>query len=327
MKLFESARLRVSRAQDRAREMSEVWNDYLTPDPFEALLLRVSPTQYVVRLEQTEPVPLELSALFGEWLYNLRSALDHIVWASAAYAAGSVPPDGEDRLQYPIYDTEDRWIRNRWRLKSLPTHQVEMLHRMQPFNSNSDANFLRWINELARIDRHRHLTMSTARVAQVEPVIKIPSGVAPTWEWGQRVFSGGRCDLARVTFPDADSAAGVSCNPRVGIDPEIVEWSASDFWKNIRFSERLNMLMISVKAEIDVYDYDCTGAPAARRTVASAFADESDRRREAGLFPPFKAVTPEPPTWTPAGSPRVSNMERFMGHDFPADGNISAYSE
>lgn len=327
MNLFESARLRVSRAQDRAREMSEVWNDYLTPHPFDFFLVRTSPTQYVVRLEQTEPVPLELSALFGEWLYNLRSALDHIVWASAAYAAGSVPPDGEDRLQYPIYDTEDRWIRNRWRLKSLPTHQVQMLHRMQPFNSDSDANFLRWINELARMDRHRHLTMSTARVAQAEPVFKVPSGVAPTLEWGQRVFSGGRCDLARVTFPDADSSAGVSCNPRVGIDPEIVEWSESDFWKNIRFSEQLNMLMISVKAEIDVYDYDCTGAPAARRTVTSAFADESDRLREAGLFPPLKTVTPEPPTWTPAGSPRVSNMERFMGHDFPADGSTSAFSE
>lgn len=178
----------ASRAQIRAREMSEAWNDYLAPHPFEFLLLRTSPTQYLVRLEQIEPVPLELPALFGEWLYNLRSALDHVVWASAAHASGSIPPAGEDGLQYPIYDTEKAWKRNLWRLRPFPEHQVEMLHTMQPFNSDLDANFLGWINRLARIDRHRRLAMWTARVAEAEPVFQIPSGVAPALEWGQWVF-------------------------------------------------------------------------------------------------------------------------------------------
>jgi len=326
MDLFESARLRVSRAQIRAREMSEAWNDYLAPHPFEFLLLRTSPTQYLVRLEQAEPVPLELSALFGEWLYNLRSALDHVVWASAAHASGSIPPAGEDGLQYPIYDTETTWKRNLWRLRPLPDHQVEMLHTMQPFNSDLDANFLGWINRLARIDRHRRLAMWTARVVEAEPVFQIPSGIAPTLEWGQWVFVGRRCDLARMTFPDADSADNVSYNPRVGIDPEIAEWGASDFWKSIRFSERLRMLMVFVKAEIDVYDYDCTGASAARSTLTSTFADESDSRREAGLFPTMTIPEPEPPSWTKASSPRTSSIDRFMGRDFPDHGNGPALS-
>lgn len=137
---------------------------------------------------------------------------------------------------------------------------------------------------------------------------------------------GGRCDLARVTFPDADSADEVSYSPRVGIDPEIAEWGASDFWKSIRFSERLKMLMVFVNAEIDIYDYDCTGAPAARSTVTSTFADESDRRREAGLFPAMAAPEPEPPSWTSASSPRTSSVDRFMGRDFPAHGNGTARS-
>ena len=93
----------ASRAQIRAREMSEAWNDYLAPHPFEFLLLRTSPTQYLVRLEQIEPVPLELPALFGEWLYNLRSALDHVVWASAAHASGSIPPAGEDEPYWVLF--------------------------------------------------------------------------------------------------------------------------------------------------------------------------------------------------------------------------------
>lgn len=324
MDLFESARLRVDRALARATEMSEAWNAYLEPHPFEFQLVRISATQYLVRLEQTEPVPLELPALFGEWLYNLRSALDYTVWAAAVHASAKMPPLNEDGLQYPIYDSEDAWKRNLWRLRPLPEHQVEMLRTMQPFNSDPDANYLGWINRLARIDRHRRLAVWTARVAEAEPVFKIPSGIAPTLEWGQWVFTGGRCDLARLTFPDEVAADNVSFNPRVGIDPEIAEWGASDFWKRVRFSERLKMLAIFVKAEINVYDFDCTGSPDARSTLTAAFAAESDRRRDEGMFRPVQFPVPEAPAWSATAPARQSSQDRFLGRDFPRDGSGSA---
>lgn len=324
MDLFESARLRVERARSRATEMSEAWNTYLEPHPFEFLLRRTSATEYLVLLEQTKPVPLELPALFGEWLYNLRSALDHTVWAAAAHSTGRMPPPNEDGLQYPIYDSEAAWKKNLWRLRPLAKHQVEILHTMQPFNSDPDANFLGWINRLARIDRHRRLPVWTARVAEAEPVFEIPSGVAPTMEWGQRIFVGGCCHLARLTFPDEASAEGVSFNPRVGIDPEIAEWGASEFWRRIRFSERVTMLMVFVMAEINVYDFDCTGSPAARKMVAAEFAADSDARRNQGVFPPVKCPEPEPPTWGEITVPRQSTQERFLGRDFPQHGRDSA---
>lgn len=321
MDLFESARLRVSRAQTRAREMSETWNAYLAPHPFEFLLLRTSPTEYLLRIEQNQPTPLDLPALFGEWLYNLRSALDHVVWAAAAYSSGTVPPAGEDGLQYPIYDTEESWKRNLWRLRPLADHQVAMLKMMQPYNSDPDANYLGWINRLARIDRHRRLPVWTARIAEAEPVFQIPSGVAPLLEWGQRTFVRQRCDLARATFPDAASADGISFNPRVGIDPEIAEWGASDFWKRIRFSERLKLMAIFVKAEVDVYEYDCTGSPKARGTVTDRFAQEADLRRQTGAFPPLQYPEPEQPSWTPSSPPEASTVDRLLGLDFPAHGS------
>lgn len=324
MDLFESARLRVDRAQARAKEMSEAWNAYLEPHPFEFLLLRTSPTEYVVRLEQAEPVPLELSALFGEWLYNLRSALDYTVWAAAAHSSGVMPPPNEEGLQYPIYDTEAAWKKNLWRLRPLAAHQVDMLHSMQPFNSDPDANYLGWINRLARIDRHRRLAIWTARVAEAEPVFKVPSGVTPKLEWGQWVFAGARCDLARLTFPTAETADDVAFNPRVGIDPEIAEWGESDFWRRTRFPERVKLLMVFVRAEIDVYDYDCTGAPAARRTVTDHFAAESDQRRTSRLFPTVQYPEPQTPIWTSAAPARRSSQDRFAGRDFPAHGTGTA---
>lgn len=320
MDLFESARVRVEQAQSRASELTTAWNDYLKPHPFGFDLVRESSTTYLLRCEQYDPTPPVLPALFGEWLYNLRSALDYIIWAVGAHAAGKVPPPNEGGLQYPIYDEQAAWDRNQWRLGGLPPHQLEMLETMQPFRSDADANFLGWINRLARIDRHRRMTIFTARIAEANPVLKVPSGVEPQLEWGPRIFEDGRCDFARVTFPDRKSGEGVTFNPRVGIDPEIGEWGESAFWSRIRFSERIRMLTIFVRAEIDVYDFDCTGNDEARRTVTESFAELSDERRSAGLFPPVSLPASKVTTWTP-GTAKRSSSEAFHGDDFPAHGS------
>lgn len=300
--------------------MTDVWNEYLEPHPFDFDLIRHSDRVLLMRCYQHQPIPAALPAIFGEWLYNLRSALDYIVWAAAAHASGSVPPPNESGLQYPIYDDETTWQRNLWRLKWLAPHHVEMLETMQPFRSDPDANFLGWINRLARIDRHRRFTNWTARVAEANPVMAIPSGVRPVLEFGRRTFVGGRSDFARATFPDADSADGVTYNPRVGIDPEIGEWGNSPFWNRIRFSERLKMMMVFVKAEIDVYDFDCTGDVRARDTVTEGFASESDARRAAGLFPALRFEQPEPAEWTVVEG-RPSTPQRYRGEDYPAHGS------
>jgi integrase len=80
----------------------------------------------------------------------LRSALDYLIWATAVHMSGALPPPGEGALQYPIYDTEQAWTNNLYRLKPLADHHREMLREMQPFASDNDANYLGWIVSHAR---------------------------------------------------------------------------------------------------------------------------------------------------------------------------------
>lgn len=316
---FQPARLRIERAQSRSSEMSEVWNEYLKPHPFEFELVRENETRYFFRVTQREPTPPELSLLFGEWLYNLRSALDYIVWATAVHTTGKVPPPGEGDLQYPIYDDAGAWKRNERRLRPLADHHREMLLVMQPFNSDPDGNFLGWINRLARIDRHRRLTVWTARLAEVNPVFKIPSGSEPRFEWGQRVLASGVCDFARITFASAEEADGLEGNPRVGIDPEIAEWGDSPFWARVRFSDRLRMINLFVRVELGTYEYDCTGS-SEHEALADSFKSESDARRAQGLFPPIETPAVSRQPWTDAGAGRPSSESRFRGEDYHPHG-------
>jgi len=303
MDYFQPARLRVDRAIVRTADMAAVWNDYLELDPFDFELRREMDTQWVLAVVQRKPFPAELPLLFGEWLHNLRSALDYIVWATAIHVSGQVPPPSEGDLQYPIYDSRDAWIKNLRRLRPLADHHREMLLHMQPFNSDRDANFLGWINRLARIDRHRTLIDWTARLVELKPLLSVPSGVIPRMEWGSRVMRGGVCEFARITFPTTDDAEGFAANPRMGIDPEISEWGVSEFWGTVRFSERLNLLNLFVRAELGTYEYDCTGE-SSHEALTDDFKAKSDERRVArGTVSVVRAASP-PVEWVDAGSPK-----------------------
>ena len=179
-------------------EAVEAWNGFIDArDAFDFLLDGDGTGTYILRVLQRKPMPAALAVSLGEWLYNLRASLDYVIWATACYVAGRVPPPDEGTLQYPIYDAEAAWRRNQYRLKGLQQHHREMLLVMQPFNSDSDANYLGWLNRLARIDRHRTLVTGAARLAQLEPVLRVPDGSVVTVEWGERTVVDGRADAAR----------------------------------------------------------------------------------------------------------------------------------
>jgi hypothetical protein len=123
--LFAAAWARVDRADGLRQQMGQLWNDYISGHPFTPSLIGQGDGVYVLRVWENQSPPAELAVATGEWLYNVRSALDYVVWATAAHESGLIPPPDEAQLQYPIYDSEDTWNRNLYRLKHLAEHQIE----------------------------------------------------------------------------------------------------------------------------------------------------------------------------------------------------------
>lgn len=315
---FDAAWQRWERAQTHLKEAVAAWNSYVADhDAFDFVLDDDGFGTYILRVLQVRPMPVELAVAVGEWLYNLRATLDYIVWATACYVAGVVPPPSEGQLQYPIYDEKAAWDRNTYRLKGLHPHHRDMLLRMQPFNGDVDANYLGWINRLARTDRHRRLVTGAARLVQVEPVLQVPAGSRVKLEWGERTVLDGHADVARVTVTPYVPGMEISVNPRVGIDPEIGEWASSPFWGPIAFDERLRMMQIFVSAEIAAYEYDCTGRSRKGDLLSDDFRSECDSRR-----PSVAALTRKrsPVRWTLAGPGKPATARSLLGLDSPPDG-------
>lgn len=315
---FQACWLRVERADEHQHALVEIWNDFIEEHPFDFSLDHQGDGVHILRVWQDEPTPPELGVVTGEWLYNMRCALDYIVWAAAVYHSGRLPPPDEGVLQYPIYDHRDAWERNQYRLRGLPQHQRDMLESVQPYNSSDpEANYLGWINRLARIDRHRRLSVVTAYMAEVEPVIEIPKGCTTTLEFGERVLVDGQADISRITVSPWRDGMSVRVNPRAGIDPELADWAESPFWRRIRFTERFTMLRVFVRAEVAVYEYDCTGSSRMAHVLADDWKAESDARRQ---YLPIRVVHADAPSWGLPTTGRPSTRQRFEGRDFPPHG-------
>ncbi len=91
---------RLDRAEEHYKSFGQIWADYLSQRPH-ALDRSVEDDGTVVaRLRRVVPLPVELSVVFGELLYELRAALDNCLYAVAVLVSGQNPPPSATRLEW-----------------------------------------------------------------------------------------------------------------------------------------------------------------------------------------------------------------------------------
>ena len=117
-------------------------------------------------------IPIEWSVRIGEILYNLRSALDHLVW-------GLVITNGETpgrHNEFPIVNDITEWDSHKSRkLRGVSSKVENMINRLQPYtggmNLPFDVSAFWTLATLCNIDKHRHLNLVAAVSSGVEPIV------------------------------------------------------------------------------------------------------------------------------------------------------------
>ncbi|MFE3000022.1 hypothetical protein ACFXG4_34105 [Nocardia sp. NPDC059246] len=156
----EVCRERVRRAGEIRAEIGSEWARHMADHPRRIDVVQGdTDTSWIFVVDTVIPMPVRLSALFGEWLYQLRAALDGIVYCLAVRDSGQNPPPAERSIYFPIFTDPAKYDdpNHRGRMKALSDKTFEVLRHVQPFNAQPDhrSNVVWWLEELARIDRHR----------------------------------------------------------------------------------------------------------------------------------------------------------------------------
>jgi hypothetical protein len=193
---------------------------------------------WVSRFQVREDPPLRLGVLVGDYVHNLRSALDHLVYALTELDGGT--PDRW--TQFPITKSANDFNSVVQRqIPGLSAKHRTGIEMAQPYNGRNgpDVHPLYCINELAIADKHHvvqptYAHLSTRGIKPLRrlddepgpsPVVRID--IAPD---GTRVVDGTALLVAHAA-PDADPATKVDVDGNLTIDIAFGERAIS--WESL----------------------------------------------------------------------------------------------
>lgn len=110
---------------------------------------------YIWTCRVLRPPPVQLGLIFGDYLNNLRSALDYL--AQALVKRGGKNPSR--RVRFPILLEVDEWDTDRTKVarKGIPARWVAVIESLQPYRRGDAAadQPLAILNKLANLNEHR----------------------------------------------------------------------------------------------------------------------------------------------------------------------------
>jgi len=164
MHRFNDSERRIRRAEMHANALATEWNTILDPKTFQLRTEHKSDGASVVIGRFKNVSKNDLALELGEFFYQLRAALDGLIWV-AAELLGARTPANENRLEFPIYETTGKFENCEVWKGPFPKELKDWLCSVQPYNapSSNDPNVveygrrLKLLHDCARKDRHRRL--------------------------------------------------------------------------------------------------------------------------------------------------------------------------
>lgn len=177
-----SANCKLIRAKKHLKAIKRAMAIYAAANPHEI----VTKPKGKKKLNISVGPPIEISLLAGEMVYQMRSALDYLAFDLIKRNPNilAIDPDWEEHCEFPIWTKplkpgqktplpKSRFARL---LPGIADAPFTFIESIQPYyGTGAVNNALRFLGYLSNIDKHRRLSVTRARVRQVESV-RFPGG-------------------------------------------------------------------------------------------------------------------------------------------------------
>jgi hypothetical protein len=122
-------------------------------------------------MEGEKPDFLRWTMIVGDFINNVRSALDHLIYAVAKHETRNNPAPKIESLSFVIADTpEDFKEWSRTRLKGLSRGILDAIEKVQPYRSLHPVmpHILGILRDFSNADKHRLLRLANAGIVQAK---------------------------------------------------------------------------------------------------------------------------------------------------------------
>ena len=147
---------KIARARKHLEELRRQIEPFAEPNAYTVTHDFNSETsEHVWKLvSDVPPVPIEVSLTIGDILYNLRSALDHLVWQLVLANRGTP----STRNAFPIFIDEGKFKKeSASKLRGVSDSAKDVIVGLQPCYGGDVALWA--LESLYNIDKHRHLNV------------------------------------------------------------------------------------------------------------------------------------------------------------------------
>ena len=148
---LDGAYLRITRATEHVAELEGLVSAYGQSE-LDGISVDIDPNTFHLTLDFAEQVASSpmISVVSGEVLYNLRAALDYLVFELAKLDSGGVEQDG---TQFPIEDSVGHFTaRRKTFLKGFSDEHVAVIEGYQPYKG---VEWTRRFRNFSNPDKHR----------------------------------------------------------------------------------------------------------------------------------------------------------------------------
>ncbi len=196
MDAVQTLEAKLERAEQHIDEVDAAVEAFLKSNPYE---VRVDEqpelSKRIYRLVRVDDVPVAVSVLAGEVLYQLRSTLDHTIWR-LVLAAGNTPTSA---TSFPIADNATKYksLIDSGKVDGIPDAAKKRIDAIKPYGGGNEDLWL--LGKLNNIDKHRLLltvgsynTARTTTTAEDHARLKrdyIPTDVAEAIERGDTLLA------------------------------------------------------------------------------------------------------------------------------------------
>jgi hypothetical protein len=189
-RLLGSSQAKLARADQHLDALSRDTDRWGENDPLR-ITRQSNPdgSEHIFRVRyKIRPPVWRWAILLGDALFNLRGALDHVVYALAIGHTGKNPPDDEDKLAFPICSAPKFFDGQRFRIAPLSQPAQAATERAQPYNRLRPGQWfapLWWLDQIHNIDKHRFAHIAGNMAYAKEIVIDAEPGTYNAfWNFG-----------------------------------------------------------------------------------------------------------------------------------------------
>lgn len=170
-----SALLKFRRAKVHYEAFQREVENFFNPDHDDPIIdFDVNPENGSIQVRIKKQLPLEWGLLIGDCIYNLRSGLDHLVWATILEHRGQPTRSNEfpiflDRDIYSEVGKKGRPTRRSGlaKVEGLPDGAKTCIEELQPYNRTDgppDLHPLWLLQEISNRDKHRLINVTHASI-------------------------------------------------------------------------------------------------------------------------------------------------------------------